>query len=124
MPTPRNLFFLCALFVVAGVMHFLIPAGYLAITPLWVPYRLEMVYLSGVAEIAGGLGLLFPATRRASGIALIALLIAVFPANIQMLSNAIAGDAPATYQALLFLRLPLQPLLILWVYRSAVRNRS
>jgi uncharacterized membrane protein len=83
-----------------------------------------MVYISGLAEIAGGLGLLFPATRRAAGIGLIALLIAVFPANIQMLSTAVTGGAPAAYQALLFLRLPLQPLLIAWVYRSAVRRRT
>ncbi len=124
MRTPRNLIFLCALFVVAGLFHFWVPEAYLAITPLWVPYRLEMVYLSGLAEIAGGLGLLFPLTRKAAGIGLIALLIAVFPANIQMLSTAIREGAPAAYQALLFFRLPLQPLLILWVYRSAVRRRS
>ncbi len=124
MHTPRNLFFLCTLFVIAGLLHFWIPDGYVAITPLWVPYRLEMVYLSGLAEIAGGVGLLFPATRRAAGIGLIALLIAVFPANIEMFSRAMAEGAPRAYQALLFFRLPLQPLLILWVYRSAIRRKK
>ncbi len=124
MHIPRNLLFLCALFVVAGFLHFWMPAGYVAVTPHWVPYRLEMVYISGLAEIAGGFGLLLPATRRAAGTGLIALLIAVFPANIQMLSTAVAGGASAAHQALLFLRLPLQPLLIAWVYRSAVRRRT
>ena len=121
MHLPRNLIFLSALFVFAGIMHFVIPLAYVAITPRWVPYALPAVYLSGVAEIAGGLTLLVPGLRKAAGIGLIALLIAVFPANIQMLSTAIASSAPTFYQTLLFLRLPLQPLLIAWVYRSAVR---
>src|SRR5688572_30350863 len=117
----RHLIFLAALFVFAGVMHFVIPAAYVAVTPAWVRWRFEAVYLSGIAEIAGGIGLLVPPLRKAAGIGLIALLVAVFPANVQMLSTAIATDAPAFYQTILFLRLPLQPLLIAWVYRAAVR---
>lgn len=101
-------------------MHFVIPRSYAAITPTWVPYPLEAVYLSGIAEIAGGIGLLIPRLRRAAGIGLIALLIAVFPANIHMLSMAIARDAADLYKTILFFRLPLQPLLIVLVYRSAL----
>lgn len=119
MRTPRNLFFLSALFVFAGVMHFVMPSGYAAIVPPWIPHPFLMVYLSGVAEIAGGLGLLLPPLRRVAGWGLIALLVAVFPANVQMLANAMDGAATTLYQALLFLRLALQPLLIVWVYRSA-----
>jgi uncharacterized membrane protein len=118
----RHLIFLAALFVFAGVMHFVIPASYVSITPAWVGWRLEAVYLSGFAEIAGGIGLLVPSLRKVAGIGLIALLVAVFPANVQMLSNAIASQESALYQAVLFLRLPLQPLLIIWVYRVAVRS--
>ena len=77
-------------------MHFVIPGGYVSITPGWVRWRLEAVYLSGIAEIAGGIGLLVPSLRKAAGIGLIALLVAVFPANVQMLSTAIATDALAT----------------------------
>lgn len=120
----RNLIFLAILFVGAGVMHFVIPRSYAAITPPWVPYPLEAVYLSGIAEIAGGIGLLIPRLRRLAGIALIALLIAVFPANIHMLSLAIADNAPDLYKTILFLRLPLQPLLIVLVHRSALLRGS
>ena len=120
MHNSRNVFFLSLLFVVAGVMHFAISGRYVGIMPPWIPFQLEMVYVSGIAEILGGFGLLVPALRRAAGIGLIALLIAVFPANVQMLANAIHGGSSASYITLLFLRLPLQPILIALVYRSAV----
>ena len=111
------------LFVFAGVMHFVLPEAYAAIAPGWVPMPFQAVYASGVAEIAGGLGLLSARLRRPAGIGLILLLIAVFPANIGMLSTAVTTGAPAFYQLLLFLRLPIQPLLIVWIYRSAVSPR-
>ena len=124
MTRSRNLFLLSALFVSAGIMHFVIPRSYAAIMPVWVPSPTAMVYLSGVLEIAGGLGVLFPKTRRLAGMGLIALLIAVFPANVQMLANAMEDSASPLYLAVLFLRLPLQPLMFVWVYRVAVRVRS
>jgi uncharacterized membrane protein len=111
-------------FAFAGVMHFVIPGRYMGIMPAWIPYPLEMVYVSGVAEMAGGLGLLIPSLRKAAAFGLIALLIAVFPANIQMLANAIHSGASTAYTALLWLRLPLQPLLIVWIYRSALRSSA
>jgi uncharacterized membrane protein len=111
-------------FVFAGAMHFVIPGRYMGIMPAWIPYPLEMVYVSGVAEMAGGLGLLIPSLRKAAAFGLIALLIAVFPANIQMLANAIHSGASTAYTALLWLRLPLQPLLIVWIYRSALRSSA
>ena len=103
-------------------MHFVIPDMYMRIMPPWIPYPLEMVYLSGVAEMAGGVGLLVPRLRFAAGIGLIALLIAVFPANVQMLVNAIHDADSTLYIALLWMRLPLQPLLIVWIYRSVLRS--
>ena len=105
-------------------MHFVIPGSYAAITPLWVPRRMEMVYFSGLAEIAGGIGVLIPRVRKAAGVGLIALLIAVFPANVGMLSTAVTTNAPDAYQTILFLRLPLQSLLIVWVYRASIRKRN
>ena len=122
MNRPRNLFFLSGLFVFAGLMHFVIPGKYASIMPSWVPYQLEAVYLSGVCEIVGGLGILIPSLRRLAGLGLIALLIAVFPANVQMLVNSMGSHTSALYQVLLWLRLPLQPLLIVWVWIAAVRG--
>ena len=104
-------------------MHFVIPDRYMGIMPPG--FRIpEMVYVSGVAEILGGVGLLVPAVRIAAGIGLILLLIAVFPANVQMLANAVHGGSSFLYIALLFFRLPLQPLLIVWVYRTTHRGAS
>jgi len=88
--------------------------------PRWLPAPRLLVYVSGVFEMLGGIGLLVPWVRRWAAWGLIALLIAVFPANIQMLQAAHAASASAWTQALLWLRLPLQPLLMWWVYRSAI----
>lgn len=124
MTRSRSQFLLSAFFVFAGVMHFVIPRSYAGIMPPWIPSPTGMVYLSGILEILGGIGVLVPPTRRIAGAGLIALLVAVFPANVQMLANAMADRASPLYIALLFLRLPLQPLMIVWVYRVAVRERS
>ena len=105
-------------------MHFVIPRSYAGIMPPWIPSPMGMVYLSGVFEILGGLGVLAPQTRRLAGAGLIALLVAVFPANVQMLANAVTDGASPLYIAVLFLRLPFQPLMIVWVYRLAVRGSS
>ncbi len=74
-----------------------------------------MVYISGAAEIAGGLGLLLPATRRAAGLGLFALLIAVFPANVYMATNPMEAGATGIPTAVLRGRLLLQPLFMWWV---------
>lgn len=110
------------LFAVAGALHFIIPGAYERIVPRWLPVRRTLVYVSGACEIAGALGLLFPATRALAGWGLIALLAAVFPANVQMLADARAAGASGWAQLLLWLRLPLQPLLMWWVWRAAVRT--
>ena len=119
----RNIFLLSAIFVFAGSLHFVIPNQFMGIMPLWIPFQRQMVYVSGAAEILGGLGLLVPRLREAAGWGLIALLIAVFPANVQMLVNAMHNGSSGLYIAALWLRLPLQPLLIIWVYRSAISDR-
>jgi uncharacterized membrane protein len=77
--------------------------------------------LSGVAEIAGGVGLLFPRTRHVARYGLIALLVAVFPSNIQMAVNGFTRGASPLLLALLLARLPLQPLLLWLVYRCDSR---
>ena len=108
-----------AFFLAAGTLHFVRPRPYVAIVPDALPRKLELVYASGAAEIAGGAGVLLAPTRRAAGWWLIATLIAVFPANVNMAVNAERFRAvPAP---LLWVRLPVQGLLIAWVWRVAVR---
>ncbi|HEY4827598.1 MAG TPA: hypothetical protein VIH85_12560 [Solirubrobacteraceae bacterium] len=71
-------------FVLAGAMHFVIPRAYRRIVPPYLPAPTALVYASGVAEIAGGAGLIPKATRRSAGWSLIATMVAVFPANLHM----------------------------------------
>jgi uncharacterized membrane protein len=110
---------LAAFFIIAGLLHFLRPKPYVAIVPDALPRKRELVYVSGVAEIAGGLGVLAAPTRRAAGWWLIATLIAVFPANVNMAVNA--ERFRAVPKPLLWARLPLQAALIAWVWRVALR---
>ena len=104
-------------FILAGVMHFVAPAAYQSIMPPILPAPRALVYISGVAEILGGIGMLLPSTRRAAAIWLILLLLAVFPANVQMLLNWRAQGVAWWMEALAWLRLPLQGVLIWWVWR-------
>lgn len=75
------LFVMAAIYVFAGYMHFEKPDFYKVMMPSWLPYPDELVFLSGVAEIAGGLGILLPQTRKLAAWGIIALLFAVLPAN-------------------------------------------
>ncbi|UQA55370.1 DoxX family protein [Polyangium aurulentum] len=105
-----------------GITHFTSPEPFVAIVPRALPWPLALVYVSGVAEIAGGVGILVPPVRRAAGIGLIALYVAVFPANVNMALNDLPlGDAPAPAWAL-WARLPLQAVFIAWAYWVAVRR--
>ncbi len=106
---------LAIFFIVAGVNHFISPSIYLEMMPAWLPAKEAANWISGTAEIAGGLGLLLPLLRRAASWGLIALLVAVFPANVHVaLQGHMAGlDASAW---VLWLRLPLQVVFIAWVW--------
>ncbi|MBD5603915.1 MAG: DoxX family protein [Candidatus Eremiobacteraeota bacterium] len=110
-----------ALFIVAGAIHFKNPQMYERIMPPYLPAHAQLVALSGAFEILGGIGAAIPQTRKAAGIGLIALLIAVFPANLYMATDAgkFASFAPAW---VLWARLPLQLFLVLWVYNATVRS--
>ena len=79
-----GLVLLAVFFIVAGALHFLFPAPYLRIIPPILPWHSELLWISGAAEVCGGLALLLPQTRRAAGYGLALLLIAVFPANVYM----------------------------------------
>ena len=114
---------IAAIFVGGGVLHLVKPEAYLRMMPPWLPAAMALVLISGVFEIAGGVGVLVPATRVAAGWGLIALLVAVFPANVQMLLNARATHASALWMSGLVARLPLQAVMIYWVFRVTIRSR-
>jgi uncharacterized membrane protein len=115
---------LALLFIAAGVMHFVTSSFFVSIVPPYLPYPLELVYLSGACEILGGVGVLVGRLRRFAGVGLIALLLAVFPANIHMAVASFRADGWTAYGLLLLLRLPLQFVLIAWVYFCAVAKPS
>lgn len=106
-------FVLAGFFIYAGVMHFVKPKFFLAIMPPYVPFHKEAVQISGVAEVLFGLGLLIGPYQNASAWGLILLLILVFPANVYMAtSHKFKSMSPWIRWG----RLPLQGLLIWWVY--------
>jgi uncharacterized membrane protein len=111
----RSLFAL--LFVVAGIAHFVSPEAYVRIVPPYLPQPGLLVLISGIAEIAGGIGLLLPITRRMAAFGLVVLLIAVFPANIYMATAHIPFAGLAGKSWLQWLRLPLQLPLIWWAWQ-------
>ncbi len=110
---------LALFFVIAGIFHFVYTSFYLKIMPSYLPLHLELVYISGVFEILGGVAVIIPYLQKFAGYGLVALLIAVFPANINMAVNNIQIDGIAIAPALLWLRLPLQLVLIWWVWWCA-----
>lgn len=109
------LYLMALLYVAAGVYHFVRPKFYMKIMPPWLPWHLELVYVSGAIEIILGLLLLPVATRSLAAWGIIILLIAVFPANIQMAINYWHKNNPYLWIAIL--RLPLQFLLIWWAWQ-------
>ena len=107
---------LAAFFIGAGVNHFVIPGAYKRIVPPGLGDPETLVRVSGVAEVAGGVGVLLPQTRRLAGFGLIALLAAVFPANLHMARNPEKFEKIPAWA--LYARLPLQPLMMWWAWRA------
>ncbi|HEX5486654.1 DoxX family protein [Limnobacter sp.] len=110
-------------FLTGGVLHFVLIDYFIAIMPAYLPWHRELVQVSGVFELMGALGILIPATRQWAAWGLIALCIAVFPANLNM---ALHPDHFSNIPVVLLVaRLPLQ-LLIIWIVAKAggLPNRS
>lgn len=105
---------MAVLYIAAGIYHFIRPVFYKKIMPHWLPYHLPLIYISGLAEIALGTLLFFDGARIIAAWGIIVLLIAVFPANIQMMLNYKQRNHPYTW--LTILRLPLQLLLMWWAW--------
>lgn len=109
-------YLLAAFFIAAGANHFLNPALYLSMMPQWLPSPEVLNYISGGAEIAGGIGILIPHLRRPAAIGLILLMLAVFPANLHLAIHGWPGmDIP---RWALWLRLPFQLAFIAWIIFS------
>jgi uncharacterized membrane protein len=113
------LYVMSLFYVVAGVMHFVAPNVYARIVPPKLSRPVTLVYLSGIAEIVFGIGVVIRRTRRRSAWGLIALLLAVFPANVHMATSDMVPDAVPDWaggiaRIAMWVRLPLQGVLILW----------
>lgn len=111
---------LALLMVTAGVMHFVTPEPFEAIMPAYLPWHRPLVLISGVFEVLGGIGILIPRTREWAGWGLIALLLAVFPANVWMATEGIQVEGLPMSPAMAWARLPMQAVLIWlawWVTR-------
>jgi uncharacterized membrane protein len=107
---------LAALFILSGTLHLFAPQLYLRIMPPFLPSPLILVYISGAAEILGGIGLLVPLTRHAVAWGLIALLLAVWPANIYMATAHLSMPGIMGQSWAQWLRVPLQIPLIYWAW--------
>lgn len=111
---------LAAIYVVAGVAHIISPAGFMRITPDWVPWPERVILLTGICEVAGGIALAFvPPLRRAAGIALAAYAVCVFPANINHAVNDIAIGGTHLGWWYHAPRLAFQPVAVWWALWAA-----
>lgn len=109
-----SLWIMAHLYILAGLNHFLNPRFYMKIMPPYLPFHRELVLLSGLIEVLLGAYLLVPAWSAWAAWGVIALLVAVFPANIYHLQAKGAGMKVPIWG--LWIRLPLQFLLIAWAY--------
>ena len=105
-----------AFMVASGIGHFVVTDSYAAMVPASFPSPRLLVWVSGAAELAGGIGLVIPSWRRAASIGLVALLIAIFPANINMAVNHVSPPGMHISPLALWLRLPFQALFIAWAW--------
>lgn len=101
-------------FITAGTLHFVNPSFYLKMMPPLLPFPLALVYISGAAEILFGTGVVWEKTRRVSAWGLVALLVAVFPANLYLAFNP--EVFPHIPEPVLWARLPFQALFVFWVW--------
>ena len=107
-------YFFGVFYIIAGALHFVNPDFYMKIMPHYLPFHLALVYLSGLVEILLGIGLIYRPMRQYAAWGIIALLIAVFPANIFLAFNEGAQEAIGTNQLeALWIRFPIQLLFII-----------
>lgn len=107
---------LAFLMIAVGISHFTSPDGFVRIVPAYLPAPLTLVYVSGFFEILGGAGLLLKPLRKYAAWGLVALYIAVFPANVNMALNHLPFNGAEVSSLFLWLRLPMQLVLIAWAW--------
>lgn len=107
---------LAAAIIIVGISHFAVPEPFVKIVPNFLPSHLALVYISGFFEILGGIGLLIPPVSRAAAWGLVALFIAVYPANINMAVNHISIAGIPSTPLLQAIRLPFQFVLVAWAW--------
>jgi uncharacterized membrane protein len=110
------------IFIVAGSLHFMKPHFYLLIMPSYLPFPLALIYISGACEIALGALILIPQYTQFAAWGIIALLIAVFPANVNMVLHP--EIFPQVSELACWCRLPIQGLLILWAYAYTQKDKA
>lgn len=115
---------MAALFLFAGSDHFLHPARYTAMIPPVLPSPLALTYVSGFFELAGAAGLLIPRTRRWAAWGLVALLLAVFPANIYVAFAGLSVEGLPAARWYYWVRLPIQFLFLAWAVWLARRKEE
>ena len=118
----RSRIVLGGFYLAAGLLHFVKPRPYEAIMPRALPAHRELVYASGAAEMLGGAGVLSDRTAHAAGWWLVATMLAVFPANVNMAVDARRFERIP--EPLLWGRLPVQGAILYWIWRVAIRGRS
>ncbi|HEY0262661.1 MAG TPA: DoxX family protein [Chitinophagales bacterium] len=109
------LYLMAVVYIIAGLNHFINPKAYMKFMPTYLPWHYELVLISGVLEVLFGALLFFPATRVIGAWSIILLLIAIFPANVQMAVNFYQKKSPYLWIAIA--RLPLQLILIWWAWQ-------
>ena len=113
---------LAAFFMAAGANHFIHPAPYLAMMPSYLPAPAALVWISGAAEVLGGMGVLYSRTRVPAGWGLMLLLVAVFPANLNAALHGWPGHRLPAW--IMWVRLPFQLLLLRWVYQVCISRHQ
>ena len=117
-----TIYFMSMAYIYVGLRHFIDPDFFLSIMPNYLTFHLELVYLSGIAEVSLGLMLLSKKTRIAGAIGLIILLILVFPANIHLVQSELSQSLLGVTKSQSIYRLPFQGLLISIAYWHSKNN--
>jgi uncharacterized membrane protein len=115
---------LAILFIFTGTSHFLMPEEMAQMLPSFIPLRVEIIYLTGILEILGAIGLLIPGLERLSSIALILFLLGVLPANIYAAITSVEFGGHALGPVYLLIRVPFQVFLIWWAYYFGLKFQS
>lgn len=120
-PSLRGRMSLAVFFVFTGASHFLMPQEMAQMLPASMPLRVEIIYLTGVLEVLGAIGLLVPGLERLASVALILFLIGVLPANVYAAINSVDFGAHALGAVYLLARVPFQLFVIGWAYYFGIK---